>query len=125
MAKATRDSDAAGFVMLMSCGYIFKRTGFDGQACEGPYMCQSNACDASQVQRVGDVDLWQAPLAFVGQSSADVLARLDGAEVPYALLVDSDRRPQGWLSERDLRNEVVPPVADSAPTTSARSQPRW
>jgi hypothetical protein len=25
-AKATRDSDAAGFVMLNVCGYIFKRT---------------------------------------------------------------------------------------------------
>lgn len=37
-------------------GYTFKRAGFDGQPCDGPYMCQSNACDATQVQRVGDVE---------------------------------------------------------------------
>ena len=37
-------------------GYVFKRTGFDGQPCDGPYMCQSNACDASKVQRLGNVD---------------------------------------------------------------------
>jgi len=64
---------------------------------------------------VGDIDLWEAPLAFVGQSSAEVLAKLDGAEVPHALLVDSERRPLGWLSERDLTAEVVPPRADSSP----------
>jgi biopolymer transport protein ExbD len=37
-------------------GYVFRRTGFDGQPCDGPYMCQSNACDATKVQRVGNVD---------------------------------------------------------------------
>jgi biopolymer transport protein ExbD len=37
-------------------GYVFKRTGFDGQPCDGAYMCQSNACDATKVQRVGNVD---------------------------------------------------------------------
>jgi biopolymer transport protein ExbD len=37
-------------------GYTFKRVGFDGQPCDGPYMCQSNACDSSKVQRVGNVD---------------------------------------------------------------------
>jgi osmoprotectant transport system ATP-binding protein len=67
------------------------------------------------LMRVGDIDLWEAPLAFVGQSSAEVLAKLDGAEVPHALLVDSQRRPLGWLSEKDLRGEVVPAVPDSSP----------
>ena len=67
------------------------------------------------LMRVGDIDLWEAPLAFVGQASVDVLAKLDGAEVPHALLVDSERRPLGWLSEKDLRSETVPPVADSSP----------
>ena len=52
--------------------------------------------------RVSDIDLWQAPLAHVGQSTAEVRAKLDGAEVPHALLVDSDRRPIGWLSDADL-----------------------
>jgi osmoprotectant transport system ATP-binding protein len=67
------------------------------------------------LMRVSDIDLWEAPLAFVGQSTAEVLAKLDGAEVPHALLVDSERRPLGWLSDRDLAGEVVPGVADSSP----------
>jgi osmoprotectant transport system ATP-binding protein len=63
--------------------------------------------------RVGDINLWEAPLAFVGQSSLEVRAKLDGAEVPHALLVDSDRRPIGWLSDKDLAGEVVPAVPDT------------
>jgi biopolymer transport protein TolR len=26
---------------------VFQRTGFDGEACDGPYMCESNSCDAT------------------------------------------------------------------------------
>src|SRR5690349_21031497 len=44
------------------------------------------------LMRVSDIDLWEAPLAFVGQSTAEVRAKLDGAEVPHALLVASERR---------------------------------
>jgi osmoprotectant transport system ATP-binding protein len=65
------------------------------------------------LMRVSDIDLWQAPLAYVGQPTAEVRAKLDGAEVPYPLLVDSDRRPLGWLSERDLAAETVPATPDS------------
>src|SRR5215204_1917999 len=54
------------------------------------------------LQRVRDVDLWEAPLAHVGQATGEVRAKLEGAEVPYALVVDSERRPRGWLSGRDL-----------------------
>ena len=54
------------------------------------------------LMRVSDIDLWEAPLAHVGQATAEVRAKLEGAEVPYPLLVDSERRPLGWLSERDL-----------------------
>ena len=67
------------------------------------------------LMRVGDVDLWRAPLAFVGQASLEVRAKLEGAEVPHALLVDSERRPVGWLSDRDLERETVPAVPDSPP----------
>jgi hypothetical protein len=34
--------------------------------------------------------------------------------VPHPLLVDSERRPLGWLSERDLEREIVPERPDSA-----------
>ncbi len=69
------------------------------------------------LMRVSDIDLWEAPLAHIGQSTAEVRAKLDDAEVPYALLVDSDRRPVGWLSERDLESDVVPSVPDNVPAT--------
>jgi osmoprotectant transport system ATP-binding protein len=65
------------------------------------------------LMRVADIDLWEAPLAYVGQPSAEVRAKLAGAEVPYPLLVDSERRPLGWLSERDLAGELVPGRPDS------------
>ena len=56
------------------------------------------------LMRVSDIDLWEAPLAYVGQPTAEVRAKLaePDVEVPYPLLVDSERRPLGWLSERDL-----------------------
>jgi osmoprotectant transport system ATP-binding protein len=65
------------------------------------------------LMRVGDVELWEAPLAYVGQSTAEVAAKLERAEVAYPLLIDSERRPLGWLSERDLAEEFVPTNPDS------------
>ncbi len=65
------------------------------------------------LMRVSDIDLWEAPLAYVGQPTAEVRVKLQGAEVPYPLLVDSERRPLGWLSERDLLAETVPAKPDS------------
>jgi osmoprotectant transport system ATP-binding protein len=67
------------------------------------------------LMRVRDINLWEAPLAFVGQSTAEIRAKLNGAEVPHALVVDSDRRPLGWLSESDLQRETVPEKPDSGP----------
>jgi osmoprotectant transport system ATP-binding protein len=67
------------------------------------------------LMRVGDVDLWQAPLATAGQSTAEVRAKLEAAEVPYALLVDSQRRPLGWLSQDDLALETVPAQPGTSP----------
>ncbi len=65
--------------------------------------------------RVSDIDLWEAPLAYVGQATAEVRAKLAApdVEVPYPLLVDGERRPLGWLSERDLAAETVPEKPDS------------
>jgi osmoprotectant transport system ATP-binding protein len=67
------------------------------------------------LMRVSDIDLWEAPLAYVGQPTAEVKAKLASpdVEVPYPLLVDGERRPLGWLSERDLRSDVVPSRPDS------------
>jgi osmoprotectant transport system ATP-binding protein len=67
------------------------------------------------LMRVGDVNLWRAPNAKPGQSTAEVRAQLDhpDVEVPYALLVDDDDRPLGWLTERDLAGDTVPATADA------------
>jgi osmoprotectant transport system ATP-binding protein len=67
------------------------------------------------LMRVADIDLWKAPLARAGQPTAEVRAELDSpdVEVPYPLLVGADERPLGWLSERDLRADVVPDRPDS------------
>ncbi len=67
------------------------------------------------LMRVADIDLWEAPLAHVGQATAEVRAKLSApdVEVPYPLLVDGARRPLGWLSERDLAADVVPAQPDS------------
>jgi osmoprotectant transport system ATP-binding protein len=65
------------------------------------------------LMRVADIRLWSAPLARAGEPTADVRAKLRGADVPYPLLVDAERRPLGWLSERDLSGERIPERADS------------
>jgi len=67
------------------------------------------------LMRVSDIDLWQAPLAHVGQAMAEARAKLDGAEVPYVLVIDPERRPLGWLSDADLRGETVPARPDASP----------
>jgi osmoprotectant transport system ATP-binding protein len=67
------------------------------------------------LMRVRDIDLWQAPLAFVGQDTSEVRAKLEGAEVPHPLLVDQERRPIGWLSESDLAQGTVPSRPDTGP----------
>jgi osmoprotectant transport system ATP-binding protein len=67
------------------------------------------------LMRVGDINLWEAPLAHVGQATGEVRAKLAApdVEVPYPLLVDAERRPLGWLSARDLGGDTVPARADS------------
>jgi osmoprotectant transport system ATP-binding protein len=67
------------------------------------------------LMRVGDIDLWEAPLAFLGQATSEVRAKLEGAEVPHALVIDCERRPLGWLSDADLRAETVPQRPDRRP----------
>jgi osmoprotectant transport system ATP-binding protein len=67
------------------------------------------------LMRVADIDLWEAPLAFAGQPTSELRAKLAApdVEVPYPLLVDGERRPLGWLSERDLATDTVPSRPDS------------
>ena len=63
--------------------------------------------------RVRDIDLWKAPLARVGEPTANVRAAIEQADLPHPLVVDDDGRPIGWLSERDLQRETVPATPDT------------
>jgi osmoprotectant transport system ATP-binding protein len=59
------------------------------------------------LQRVRDIDLWKVATVRAGEPVAEARAKLADADVPVALLVDPDGRPQGWLSERGLHGERV------------------
>jgi osmoprotectant transport system ATP-binding protein len=64
--------------------------------------------------RVRDIDLWKAPLARVGEPTANVRAAIAGADLPHPLVVDGDGRPIGWLSPRDLEHQTVPARPDTS-----------
>jgi osmoprotectant transport system ATP-binding protein len=64
--------------------------------------------------RVRDIDLWKAPLARVGEPTERVRAAIPAADLPHPLVIDSDGRPLGWLSRRDLAQETVPAKPDSS-----------
>jgi osmoprotectant transport system ATP-binding protein len=59
------------------------------------------------LQRVRDIDLWKAAAIRVGTPVADAREMIAEADVPYAMLVDEDGHPQGWLSDRALTGERV------------------
>jgi osmoprotectant transport system ATP-binding protein len=67
------------------------------------------------LQRVRDVDLWKAPLVRVGEPIAEARAKLADSEVQIPLLVDSDGRPVGWLSDRGMQGERVQHELRSGP----------
>ena len=59
------------------------------------------------LQRVRDIDLWTVATCRAGEPTADVRERTAEADLDIALLIDGDRRPLGWLSERGLTGERV------------------
>jgi osmoprotectant transport system ATP-binding protein len=68
--------------------------------------------------RVRDLDLLEAVTVTAGEDRADVRARLDRSdELVYALLVDAERRPLGWIDQGDLRGDG--PIDPGAATPGA------
>jgi osmoprotectant transport system ATP-binding protein len=59
------------------------------------------------LQRVRDIDLWKAAALRAGMPVAEARTLIDEADVPYAMLVDEQGRPEGWLSDRALTGERV------------------
>lgn len=59
------------------------------------------------LQRVRDIDLWQAPLVRVGDPAPAARERALASEMGHVLLVDDDGRPVSWLAPDDLAGERV------------------
>jgi osmoprotectant transport system ATP-binding protein len=61
------------------------------------------------LERVRDVELWQAPIVREGEPGEGVT----GGDVPYPLLVDGEGRPLAWLDgDRRLRPEPLVELDD-------------
>jgi osmoprotectant transport system ATP-binding protein len=68
--------------------------------------------------RVRDLDAIEPVIVHAGEDRADVRRRLDGVEpLHYALLVDAQERPLGWIDEHDLAGNG--PIDPSAATPGA------
>ena len=60
------------------------------------------------LQRVRDIDLWEAPTVRVGDSAAQARDRAAASVIGHVLLVDDDARPVSWLQPADLEGDRVP-----------------
>jgi osmoprotectant transport system ATP-binding protein len=59
------------------------------------------------LQRVRDIDLWEAPTVRVGDPTAGARQRAASSPIQHALLVDDDGRPVSWLQPGDLTGDRV------------------
>jgi osmoprotectant transport system ATP-binding protein len=68
--------------------------------------------------RVRDLEVIEPVVVYAGEDRSAVRRRLDGvAELDYALLVDADDRPLGWIDGHDLAGDG--PIDPSAATPGA------
>ena len=68
--------------------------------------------------RVRDLETIEPVIVHAGEDRADVRRRLDRSEeLEYALLVDGERRPLGWIDQHDLRGDG--PIDPEAATPGA------
>ncbi|MEX0625465.1 MAG: betaine/proline/choline family ABC transporter ATP-binding protein [Chloroflexota bacterium] len=65
--------------------------------------------------RVRDLPLQEPITARAGEQRADIRRRLASAGAHYALLLDADDRPIGWLGKRDLAIDGVTAAEDATP----------
>src|SRR5829696_4071878 len=63
--------------------------------------------------RVRDFDLWSTRSGRPGDPTAAAREQAERSDLHHALLLDDHGRPQGWLSERDLRADAVPEIPDT------------
>jgi osmoprotectant transport system ATP-binding protein len=68
--------------------------------------------------RVRDLETIEPVIVHAGEDRADVRRRLDRSEeLEYALLVDDERHPLGWIDQHDLRGDG--PIDPGAATPGA------
>jgi osmoprotectant transport system ATP-binding protein len=67
--------------------------------------------------RVGDIELAQAPLARVGESTVALRERAQAVDLDFVLLIDDADRPIGWVELADLRHDGAVQEADADPTS--------
>jgi osmoprotectant transport system ATP-binding protein len=68
--------------------------------------------------RVGDVDLVEPVIVIAGEDRGDVRRRLERIdELDFALLIDGERRPLGWIDRTDLAGSG--PIEPEAATPGA------
>jgi osmoprotectant transport system ATP-binding protein len=65
--------------------------------------------------RVRDLPLAEPITVRAGESRTDLRARLDAAAADYALLLDGEDRPIGWIGRRDLDREGSITPEDASP----------
>jgi osmoprotectant transport system ATP-binding protein len=65
--------------------------------------------------RVRDLQLAEPVTARPGVARSDLRARLEAASADYALLLDADDRPLGWVARRDLGRDGEVSVEDATP----------
>ena len=61
------------------------------------------------LQRVRDIDLWKAALVHNGEPVEEARKKIADSDLDFAMLIDDQGRPQGWLSERAYAGERVRP----------------
>ena len=109
----THDIDEAikmgDLVVVMELGGRIAQAGAPAELLAAPasdYVARFVGADRGlkrlSLYRVGDVELHPAPLARVGESNADVIARARAGDEGFALLVDDGDRPLGWVEPADL-----------------------
>jgi osmoprotectant transport system ATP-binding protein len=59
------------------------------------------------LQRVRDIALWSTVNTTEGDDAAEIRRRLGDADVPWALLIDGDDKPVGWIEPDKLREGRV------------------
>ena len=109
----THDIDEAikmgDLVVVMQIGGKIAQVGAPAELLAGPateYVARFVGADRGlkrlSLYRVGDVELEQAPIARVGETTAALRERALAVDLDFVLLVDGDDRPIGWVELVDL-----------------------